>query len=197
MVVLQRVEEVDVDMEQVQVQEIKIQVADEPVQFQYQTMEEVDVDILITSVTPAQKPTVFHPFSPFQWKAIAAKFSLGFQEHTVADDGNCFFRSISNLLLGTEEKHDAVCSKTVEYIMEPANWDKLKTYIQEYICGLDYINNTQMVMVWIWATEVEIFACAHICSKDIIIYTLDRWQRYPASGTSKRLTKNGFYLNNK
>ena len=161
---IERVDEVEVDMEQVQVQEIKIQVADkadEPVKFQDKTMEEVDADILITGVTPAEKPTVFHPFSPFQQKSIAAKFGLAvgrslqishetlcykglgeictqsFQECTVAGDGNCFFRSISYLLLGTEEKHNVVYSKIVEYISESANWDKLKTFIQEYTCGLD------------------------------------------------------------
>ena len=33
-------------------------------------------------------------------------------------------------------------------------------------------------------------------NKDVCVYTLDHWMRYPASGTSKRPTKNAFYLAN-
>ena len=46
------------------------------------------------------------------------------------------------------------------------------------------------------ATHVELFALAQLTSKDVCVYTLDHWMRYPASGTSKRPTKNAFYLAN-
>ena len=48
-----------------------------------------------------------------------------------------------------------------------------------------------------WARHVELFALAQLTSKDVCVYTLDCWMRYPASGTSKRPTKNAFYLANR
>ena len=47
-----------------------------------------------------------------------------------------------------------------------------------------------------WATHVELFELAQLTSKDVYVYTLDHLMRYPASGTSKRPTKNAFYLAN-
>ena len=40
-----------------------------------------------------------------------------FQVHTVDGDGNCFFRSISYLLLGSEAKHDVVRNAVCNYII--------------------------------------------------------------------------------
>ena len=49
--------------------------------------------------------------------------------HTVNGDGNCFFRSISYLLFGSEAKHDVVRNAVCNYIIQPENWYKLKTYV--------------------------------------------------------------------
>ena len=37
-----------------------------------------------------------------------------------------------------------------------------------------------------WATEVELFACAQLCGKDIVCYCHRRWLRYPASGNPRK-----------
>ena len=70
------VEEVDVDMEQVQVQEIEIQVADEPVQFQDQALEEVDVDIL-NMCYPSRETHSFPPIQPISVEINCCKIWPG------------------------------------------------------------------------------------------------------------------------
>ena len=117
--------------------------------------------------------------------------------HTVDADGNCFFRSISYLLLGSKAKHDVVKNAVCNYIIQPENWYKLKVYIDgDITSGEEYVRKSEMHVWGKWATHVELFALAQLTSKDVCVYTLDHWIRYPASGTSKRPTKNAFYLAN-
>ena len=118
-----------------------------------------------------------------------------FNVHTVDGDGNCFFRSISYLLLGSEAKHDVVRNAVCNYIIQPENWYKLKVYIDgDITSGEEYVRKSEMHVWRKWATHVELFALAQLTNKDVCEYTLDHWMRYPASGTSKRPTKNAFYL---
>ena len=120
-----------------------------------------------------------------------------FNVHTVDGDGNCFFRSISYLLLGSEAKHDVVRNAVCNYIIQPENWYKLKSYIDGDITNSEeYVRKSEMHGWGKWATHVELFAFAQLTGKDVCVYTLDHWMRYPASGTSKRPTKNAFYLAN-
>ena len=102
-------------------------------QYEDHTMETIDPDLIVNGVEDI-KPMVFHPFSLYMRKQVATtvninvgrKHGLGlradalryhgtgkqctgnFNVHTVDGDGNCFFRSISYLLLGSEAKHDVV-----------------------------------------------------------------------------------------
>ena len=112
------------------------------------------------------KPMAFHPFSLYMRKQVAItvnlnvgrKHGLGFRadvlryhgagelctdnfwSKTVDGDGNCFFRSISYLLLGSEAKHDIVRSAVCNYIIQSDNWYKLKTYIDRDITSSeDYL----------------------------------------------------------
>ena len=132
-----------------------------------------------------------------RYHGIGEQYTNNFNVHTVDGDGNCFFRSISYLLLGSETKHDVVRNAVCNYIIQPENWYKLKVYIDGDITSSEeYVRKSEM-HVWIkWATHVELFALAQLTSKDVCVYTLDHWMKYPASGTSKRPTKNAFYLAN-
>ena len=89
------------------------------------TLEEVDTDLLMYGVKPPE-PIEFRPFTLFCRKSaglqlgvqVGRKSSLrqvklpftgegldcsdNFIEHNILDDGNCFFRTISFLLLGME-----------------------------------------------------------------------------------------------
>ena len=194
----------------------------ENTQYEDQTMETTDPDLIVSGVQDI-KPMTFHPFSLYMRKQVATsvninvgrKHGLGlrvdalryhgtgelctdnFNVHTVDGDGNCFFRSISYLLLGSEAKHDVVRNAVCNYIIQPKNWYKLKSYIDGGITnGEEYVRKSEMHVWGKWATHVELFALAQLTGKDVCVYTLDRWMRYPASGTSKRPTKNAFYLAN-
>ena len=123
-------------------------------QYEDQTMETTDPDLIINGVEDL-KPMMFHPFNLYMRKQVATlvninvgrKHGLGFRVDalryhgtgemctdnfnvpTVDGDGNCFFRSISYLLLGSEAKHDVVRNAVCNYIIQPENWYKLKSYI--------------------------------------------------------------------
>ena len=95
-----------------------------------------------------------------------------FQSKTVDGDGNCFFRSISYLLLGSEAKHDIVRSAVCNYIIQPDNWYKLKTYIDGDITrSEDYLHKSEMHEWGKWATHVEIFALAQLTGKDVCVHS--------------------------
>ena len=194
----------------------------ENTQCEDQTMETIDVNLIVKGVVDL-KPMVFHPFRLYIRKQVATtvninvgrKYGLGlrvnplryhgtgeqctnnFHVHTVDADGNCFFRSIFYLLLGSKAKHDVVRNAVCNYIIQPENWYKLKIYIDgDITSGEEYVRKCKMHVRGKWATHVELFALAQLTSKDVCIYTMNHWIRYPASGTSKTRTKNAFYLAN-
>ena len=112
-----------------------------------------------------------------------------FEVKSTGGDGNCFFRMISYLLLGVEDKHDIIRASIVEYIMNPDNLVRLKSYIpQEFSTGEEYVKAKQLHLSTTWATEVELFACAQLSGKDVVCYFCIQRLRYPASGNQKKPT---------
>ena len=182
------------------------------------TLEEVDMDLLIHGVTPPE-PIKFRPLSLFYRKPAGLQLGIhigrksglkpvklsytgegpicsdNFIQHNVLGDGNCFFKAISYLLLGQEVKHDVIGARIIDYIMDPNNFDKLRSYIpQHYPSGEAYIQGEAMADLTTWATEVELFACAQLCGKDIVCYSHSRWLRYPASGNPRQTTRSAFFI---
>ena len=148
------------------------------------TLEEVDIDLLIHCVTPPA-PTKFRPLALFCKKP--ARLQLGVQvgrksglrqvklaftgegticsdnfiEHNILGNGNCFFRSISYLLLGQEVKHNVIRARIVEYIINPDNFDNLRSNIpQHYPSGDAYIQGEAMADLTTWEIEVELLTYA-------------------------------------
>ena len=185
------------------------------------TLEEVDIDLLIHGVTP-QEPIKFRPLSLFCRKLASLQLGVhvgrksglrpvklnytgkglicsdNFIEHNILGDGNCFFRTISYLLLGQEVKHDVIRARIVDYILDPNNIDKLRSYIpQHYPTGEAYIQGEAMADLTTWATEVELFACAQLSGKDIVCYCHRTWLRYPASGNPRKPMRSAFFIANK
>ena len=157
--------EVSTNSEQ-QTQEVDV----ENTQYEDQTMETIDQDLIVNGLEDI-KPMLFHPFSLYMRKQVATtvninvgrKHGLGlrvdalryhstgeqcsgnFNVHTVDGDGNCFFRYISYLLLGSEAKHDAVRNAVCNYIIQPENWHKLKVYIDGDITSSEeYVRKSEM-----------------------------------------------------
>ena len=119
------------------------------------TLEEVDIDLLIHGVT-LPEPIKFRPLSLFCRKLAGLQLGVhvgrksglrpvkltytgeglicsdNFIEHNILGDGNCFFRTISYFLLGQEVKHDVIRAGIVDYIMDPNNIDKLRSYIPQH-----------------------------------------------------------------
>ena len=194
---------------------------EEQVVFEDQTLEEIDIDILVSGV---HRPSAvkFKPLSLFCRKPAGVRLGVhvgkqkglkrnsglnfaglskvcghDFEVKQIGGDGNCFFRTISYLLLGIEDKHDIIRASTVEYIVNPDNLAKLRSYIpQEFSTGHDYVEATQMNLPTTWATEVELFACAQLSGKDVVCYFGKQWLRYPASGKQKKPTRNAFFIAN-
>ena len=101
------------------------------------TLEEVDIDLLIHGAT-LPEPIKFRPLSLFCRKLASLQLGVhvrrksglrpvrltytgeglicsdNFIEHNILDDGNCFFRTISYLLLGQEVKHDVIRARVVD-----------------------------------------------------------------------------------
>ena len=120
-----------------------------------------------------------------------------FEVKPIGGDGNCFFRMISYLLLGVEDKHDIIRASIVKYIMNPDNLVRLRSYIpQEFSTGEEYVKAKQMHLSTTWATEVELFACAQLSGKDVVCYFGKQWLRYPVSGNQKKPTRNAFFIAN-
>ena len=194
---------------------------EEQVVFEDQTLEEIDIDILVSGV---QRPSAakFEPLSLFCRKPAGARLGVhvgkqkglkrnsglnftglskvcghDFEVKQIGGDGNCFFRTISYLLLGIEDKHDIIRASIVEYIVNPDNLAKLRSYIpQEFSTGHEYVEATQMNLPTTWATEVELFACAQLSGKDVVCYFGKQWLRYPASGNQNKPTRNAFFIAN-
>ena len=118
-----------------------------------------------------------------------------FEVKPICGDGNCFFRTISYLILGVEDKNDIIRASIVEHIMNPDNLVKLRSYIpQEFSTGEEYVKAKQMHLSTTWATEVELFACAQLSGRDVVCYFGKQWLRYPASGNQKKPSRNAFFI---
>ena len=128
-------EEVDV----VNTQEVDM----ENTQYEDQTMETIDVDLIVKGVEDL-KPMIFYTFSLYMRKQVATtvninvgrKCGLGlrvdelryhgtgeqctgnFHVYTVDGAGNCFFRSISYLLLGSKAKHAEMQCATTSFSLK-------------------------------------------------------------------------------
>ena len=140
------------------------------------TLEEVDRDLLIHGVTPPE-PIKFRPLTLFCRKPAGLQLGVqvgrksglrqvklaftgeglicsgNFIEHNILVDGDCFFKATSYLLLGQEVKHDVIRARIIEYIMDPNNFNKLRSYIpQHYSSGEAYIQGEAMADLTTWAT---------------------------------------------
>ena len=116
------------------------------------TLEEVDIDLLIHGVTPPET-IKFRPLTLLCRKPAGLQLGVqvgrksglrqvklaftgegticsdNFIEHNILGDGNCFFKSISYLLLGQEVKHDVIRARIIDalWIQTTLTTEKLHT----------------------------------------------------------------------
>lgn len=95
----------------------------------------------------------------------------------ITPDGNCLFRSFSQILTGTQENHDLLRATTVSFMMANAS-------LFENVCSSveEHISTSKMAQLGNWGTEVEIFAMATILNCRIYVYSKcgndNQWLEY-------------------
>ena len=112
-------------------------------------------------------------------------------------DGNCYFRSISYVLSGTEDHHQAIRDQVVNHMTNNIS-QKLEDYMNQAV--LSYLKKTPMQDNGVWATDAEIMATASLLGIDISVYCkvgeCMQWLTYPASFNLNDQTSTAIYLEN-
>jgi len=102
------------------------------------------------------------------------------QCENVAGDGNCFFRTISRELSGTETNHSSLRDAVVSFMCDSSNAPAFQSYVGTL--PKTYIQNSSMSENGTWATENEIVATATILQTTIFVYALCgesyKWLKY-------------------
>ena len=126
-------------------------------------------------------------------KLCGHKFSV----EVAKADGACFFNAIS-FLLTSRQNFDALLRKVLcDYMSNPENWHRIRPYIPpKFTTGKQYVDKRRIRLHHVWVREPEIFAMSQLLQVDIVVYARGKWERFPASGTSKRFTERAFYLSN-
>lgn len=98
-------------------------------------------------------------------------------EKAITGDGNCFFRAISFSLTNSEDFHNIIRNAVCAHMIK--NKDLFKPFLRDSSQTVDcYLSSTQMLQEGTWATEVEIFATAHLLNVDIYKYSGECWLKF-------------------
>ena len=95
----------------------------------------------------------------------------------IIGDRNCFYRSLSCLIVGTEDEHTLLRRLMATHVQD--NDDKYYQITNQK----DYVRTSHMDTPKIFSTEVDIFAAATMFNTDIYVYTshdraVTAWLRY-------------------
>ncbi|XP_062614313.1 uncharacterized protein LOC134276047 [Saccostrea cucullata] len=98
-------------------------------------------------------------------------------EKEIIGDGNCFFRAVSFSLTNSEDFHNIVRKAVCEHMM--GNKELFKPFLKDGVQSVEsHMSSTQMSQESTWATEVEIFATAHMLNTDLYTYSGGCWLRF-------------------
>ena len=115
----------------------------------------------------------------------------------IEPDGNCYFRTISWILTGTQEHHVEIRRKIVIFMRDPQNWQKMKLRIPDNFRSMSaYMRQKEMHKDRVWATEAEIFATTFWLGKDIWMWSTTRecWLPFCASGNTANRTETALFM---
>lgn len=115
-------------------------------------------------------------------------------EQKILGDGNCFFRAVSFSLTNSEEYHNVIRNSVCNHMIGNILFQPFLNYEQ---CVESHIASTRMLHEGTWATEVEIFATAHLLSTDIYTYSGGRWITFSGNDVepSMQIKTEAIYLN--
>lgn len=104
--------------------------------------------------------------------------------YDIVGDGNCFFRCIALCVTGSQVNHQYMRQLIVDFMQ--INSDKVDRF-----SGIkNYMQNSGMIKLATWATDIEICFTAAFIEADIYTFTSNskgifNWVRYPSSLTQK------------
>lgn len=122
------------------------------------------------------------------------------QVENVDGDGNCFFRTISIELGGTQTNHGSIREAVVRFMADPSHHAAFTSYTGRPTT--EYINETSMNASGTWATDTEIVATATLLQTSVYVFSTyvstRKWLRYDPLFTVDNVKsfEEGIYLTN-
>ena len=118
---------------------------------------------------------------------------------SIRGDGNCFFRSLSYIITGSEEQHESVRLAIVRHMRA---FGHLLHLHHDNRSIDEYIQISKMDESSTWATQVEMFALTHLLGICLYVYSehFGRWNKYDpcildSMITDGNLCNMGIYVN--
>ncbi|XP_062621669.1 uncharacterized protein LOC134283235, partial [Saccostrea cucullata] len=110
-------------------------------------------------------------------KCYRTNISEPLSEKKIIGDGNCFFRAVSFSLANSEDFHYVIRNAVCEHIIE--NKELFQPFLRDGVESVQsHLSSTQMSQEGSWATEVEIYATAHLLNVDIYTFSRESWLRF-------------------
>ncbi|XP_062609537.1 uncharacterized protein LOC134271330 [Saccostrea cucullata] len=117
-------------------------------------------------------------------------------ERNISGDGNCFFRAVSFSLTNSEDFHHVLRNAVCEHMMK--NKELFKPFLKDGVHSVEsHLSSSKMLQGGTWATEMEIFATAHLLKIDVYTYSEGCWLRFLVADVEPSMqSRNGaIYLN--
>lgn len=116
-------------------------------------------------------------------------------EQKILGEGNCFFRAVSFSLTNSEDFHNVIRNSVCNHMIE--NRVLFQPFLNCEQCVESHISSTRMLHEGTWATEVEIFATAHLLNTDLYTFSGGRWIKFSGNDVepSMQIRSEGIYLN--
>lgn len=106
-------------------------------------------------------------------------------------DGNCLFRSISDQLYQTQDRHSEIRQQVMDFIEQ--NSEHFELFIEDDESFVDYLN--RMRRNGEWGGHQELYAASQVLNINIHVHQLDAPQfLLPASGRGKNPTIRDIHL---
>ena len=100
----------------------------------------------------------------------------------IVADGNCFVRSLSFVLTGSQDYHQEVRLLITTYMIDNTGNPQLSSLIKDGERMENYIEQSKMQLLGTWATEIEIIASALLLQTTIYVYgpcgKSNKWQKH-------------------
>ncbi|CAG2237450.1 unnamed protein product [Mytilus edulis] len=114
---------------------------------------------------------------------------------SITGDGNCFFRAISYAVSNRQEFFGKIRKAIVDHLIK--NAEMFKSFLQpRFKSVIEHIQTLQMKENNVWATELEILACADLLKTDIYTFYNGSWIKYSSSQlcSSNNINVQAIYL---